>query len=187
MIRPLTAALLLAGALGAAPAAQAQEQTTADGEKYNMVIVYGDQPCEASADPAVITVCARVGDQYRIPEPLRGVDSPKSDSWTNKVTAYETVGAFGTLSCSPVGAGGSLGCTQKLIDQAYAERKNGSNVKFGELIAAEREKRLSTIDTDAADHQKRVEEAEKVYLEQQKKQQAAQDAAEGSAPATPQP
>ncbi|MFD2580094.1 hypothetical protein ACFSTD_19095 [Novosphingobium colocasiae] len=87
-----------------------------------------------------------------------------------------------------MGAGGSLGCTQKLIDQAYAERKNGSNVKFGELIAAEREKRLSTIDTDAADHQKRVEEAEKVYLEQQKKkQQAAQDAAEGSAPATPQP
>lgn len=190
MTRPLIAALLLAGALGAMPAAHAQDQgqqTGANGEKYNMVIVYGDQPCEASSDPAVITVCARVGDQYRIPEPLRGVDSPKSDSWTNKVTAYETVGAFGTLSCSPVGAGGSLGCTQQLIDKAYAERKNGSDIKFGQLIAAEREKRLSTIDADAADQQKRVEAAEKAYMDQQKRQQAAQDAAETTTAPAPKP
>lgn len=162
--------------LAATPAAA---QDDSEGEKVNQLIVFGDDPCPASSS-GEITVCARKPEQerYRIPEPLRGIDSPKSDAWTNKVEAYETVGAFGTMSCSPVGAGGSLGCTQQLIDRAYAEKKNGSDVKFGELIAAERAKRLSTIDTNAADEQARVEEAEKAYFAQQKRQQAETDAAE---------
>ncbi|SFG23818.1 hypothetical protein SAMN05518801_111114 [Novosphingobium sp. CF614] len=190
--RPTAAALvasglLLAGlALTAMPAAAQDEAGSPDGEKVNQLIVYGEDPCPASAE-GEITVCARKPEEerYRIPAPLRGIDSPKADAWTNKVQAYETVGAFGTLSCSPVGAGGSLGCTQQLIDRAYAEKKNGSDVKFSELIAAERQKRLSAIDTDAAAQQQRVEEAEKAYFEQQKRQQAEQDAAEdASAKAT---
>lgn len=180
MIRLLTAtatAVLLS--LAAAPAFA---QDDAGGEKVNQLIVYGDDPCPASSG-GDITVCARKpeAERYRIPEPLRGIDSPKSDAWTNKVEAYETVGAFGTLSCSPVGAGGSLGCTQNLIDRAYAEKKNGSDVKFGELIAAERARRLAGIDDTAAAEQARVEEAETAYFEQQKRQQAEQDAAEDAA------
>lgn len=169
---------LMAGALPAA----AQDQAAAPGgEKVNQLIVYGDDPCPASSDNE-ITVCARKaeGERYRIPEPLRGIDSPTSQAWTNKVQAYETVGAFGNLSCSPVGPGGASGCTQQLIDRAYSERANGSEVRFGELIAAEREKRLSTIDADAAAQQKRVEEAENAYFEQQKRQAAATDAADGT-------
>ncbi|HKT85815.1 MAG TPA: hypothetical protein VJQ77_07005 [Novosphingobium sp.] len=180
MARLLTAAAALAAlssglALAAAPAA-AQDQ---GGEKVNQVIVYGDDPCPASSEEE-ITVCARKpeSERYRIPEPLRGIDTPKSEAWSNRVEAYETVGAFGTLSCSPVGPGGSLGCTQQLIDRAAAEKKGGTDVKFGELIAAEREKRLSSIDKEAAEQQRRVEAAEKAYLEQQNRQQAEQDAAE---------
>ena len=163
--------------LGALPAS-AQE---AD-EKVNQLIIYGDDPCPVSSNHE-ITVCARKAEaeRYRIPEPLRGIDSPKSDAWTNKVQAYETVGAFGNMSCSPVGPGGASGCTQKLIDKAYAEKANGTDVKFGELIAAERQKRLSTIDATAADEQKRVEEAEKAYFEQQRRQQAQADAAADAA------
>lgn len=181
MSRLLTVAALatLGLTLAAAPAAAKDEPNSPDGDKVNQLIVYGDDPCPASSE-GEITVCARKPEEerYRIPAPLRGIDSPKSEAWTNKVQAYETVGAFGTLSCSPVGAGGSLGCTQKLIDQAYAEKKNGSDVKFSELIAAERAKRLSAIDEQAAAQQKRVDEAEKVYFDQQKRQQAEQDAAE---------
>lgn len=181
MLRLLTVAALatLGLTLAAAPAAAKDEPNSPDGDKVNQLIVYGDDPCPASSE-GEITVCARKPEEerYRIPAPLRGIDSPKSEAWTNKVQAYETVGAFGTLSCSPVGAGGSLGCTQKLIDQAYAEKKNGSDVKFSELIAAERAKRLSAIDEQAAAQQKRVDEAEKVYFDQQKRQQAEQDAAE---------
>jgi hypothetical protein len=180
MARLLTAAAALAALssglmLAAAPAA-AQDDS---GEKVNQVIVYGEDPCPKS-EGNEITVCARKpeSERYRIPEPLRGIDSPKSEAWTNRVQAYETVGAFGTLSCSPVGPGGSLGCTQQLIDRAYAEKANGSDVKFSELIAAEREKRLSTIDEDAAAQQKRVEAAEKAYMEQQKRQQAENAGAE---------
>ncbi|WP_395329810.1 hypothetical protein WBP06_16155 [Novosphingobium sp. BL-8H] len=172
---------------GAQNGAQAQPADSS-GEKVNQLIIYGDDPCPKSGDNE-ITVCARKAEseRYRIPEPLRGIDSPTSQAWTNKVQAYETVGAFGNMSCSPIGPGGASGCTQKLIDRAYSERANGSEVRFGELIAAEREKRLSTIDADAAAQQKRVEQAEQAYFEQQKRQAADADAAEGTAGKTDAP
>lgn len=186
MSRFLTAAaaVTLGLTMAAAPVFAQDEQdqdgiVAPDGERVNQLIVYGDDPCPASTDNE-ITVCARKpeSERYRIPKPLRGVDSPQARAWTDRVEAYETVGSFGTLSCSPVGAGGSLGCTQDLIDKAYAEKANGTDVKFSELIAEEREKRLSTIDADAAAQQKRVEEAEKAYFAQDKKQQAEDAAAE---------
>ncbi|QGN54934.1 hypothetical protein [Novosphingobium sp. Gsoil 351] len=137
----------------------------ADGEKVNQLIVYGDDPCpQSSADQ--ITVCARKGEseRYRIPEPLRGDPlSPKNEAWTDRVQAYETVGAQGISSCSPVGSGGATGCMAKLIDTAYAEKRQGSDTRFGALIEAERAKRLSTIDADAAATQARVEQLEKEY------------------------
>ncbi|TCU59410.1 hypothetical protein EDF58_10291 [Novosphingobium sp. PhB57] len=201
MTRLLTTAAALAtfGAacgltMGAMPAlAQAPQVATDDlgsgDEKVNQLIVYGEDPCPASSGNE-ITVCARKAEaeRFRIPEPLRGIDRPQSEAWSNKVQAYETVGAFGNMSCSPVGAGGASGCTQKLINQAYSERKNGSEVQFSKLIEAEREKRLSTIDEDAAAQQKRVEEAEKAYFDQQRRQQADADAkADATDVALPQP
>ncbi|MGF7154087.1 hypothetical protein [Novosphingobium gossypii] len=155
-------------------------------EKVNQLIIYGDDKCPESAS-GEITVCARKPEEerYRIPEPLRGLDQPQSEAWANKVQAYETVGRFGTQSCSPAGSGGWLGCTQQLINNAYAEKANGSEVRFSELIQAEREKRLSTIDADAAAEQKRVEEAENAYFEQRKRQAAEQDAAQGTAAPAP--
>jgi hypothetical protein len=171
----------IAGSLFLALPAPVAAQDT--GEKVNQLIVYGDDPCPQSAGDE-ITVCARKGEseRYRIPEPLRGSTSPQNDAWNNKVLAYETVGATGTMSCSPVGAGGSLGCTQKMIDAAYAEKREGTDVKFGQLIAAERAKRLATIDTEAADTQKRVEELEKQYEDRRRAEEAA---ASSPAPQSP--
>lgn len=174
------AAAALGLTLAAMPAsAQDDDAKSQDGDKINQLIIYGNDPCPKSVGNE-ITVCARKPEEerYRIPKPLRGIDSPQAEPWTNKVQAYETVGAFGTLSCSPVGAGGSLGCTQRLIDQAYAEKKNGSDVKFSELIQAEREKRLSTIDAKADAEQQRVDTAEKEYFAEQKKREAEQAATE---------
>ena len=186
MPRTLTAAVSLCAmalglSLGAVPAAAQDDNASAGGDRVNQLIVYGDDPCpQSTADE--ITVCARKdeSERYRIPEPLRGSDSPANTAWTNKVEAYETVGSFGTLSCSPAGAGGWLGCTQHLIDAAYAEKKESSEVKFSELIQKEREKRLSTIDADAAAQQARVEEAEQAYFDQQKRKAAEQDKTETS-------
>jgi hypothetical protein len=162
MLRTLTVASALAIAAFAVPAYAQDDAGGSD--KVNQVIVYGDDPCPASTGDE-ITVCARKpeGERYRIPEPLRGIDRPTSEAWSNKVSAYETVGRFGTDSCSPVGAGGFTGCNQQLLQKARAEKKNGTDIKFGELIQKEREKRLSTIDATAAEEQVSVESEERAY------------------------
>lgn len=162
------------------PAAPAMAQSP--DEKVNLVIVYGQDECpQGKADE--ITVCARKEERerYRIPEPLRGSQSPSNDAWNNKVLAYETVGRTGTQSCSPVGAGGALGCTQQLINRAYAEKGQDPSIRFGELIQAEREKRLSTLDAEAAETQTRVEEAEREYDARKRRE------AEAAVPAPAQP
>lgn len=170
-MRQLIAIALLPLAFALPQAAQAQEA----GEKVNQLIVYGEDPCPPSKD-GEITVCARKNEseRFRIPAPLResGSDLQKNEAWNNKVIAYETVGAFGTRSCSPVGPGGSLGCTNKLIDNAFAEKRESSDVRFSDLIQAEREKRLATIDQEAAATQSRVEQAEREYEARQRAQQA---------------
>lgn len=162
------AALVSSLWLAATPAAAQSED-----EKVNMVIVYGEDECPQSR-PDEITVCARKeeAERYRIPEPLRTTPSPQNEAWNNKVLAYEVVGQTGTMSCSPVGPGGITGCTQKLIERAYAEKEGDPAIRFGELIAAERERRLSTIDAEAAETQARVEQAEREY-EARKREEAA--------------
>ena len=173
----LAAAALVSGGLAFAVPASAQ----GDGERVNQLIVYGDDPCPPSTDDQ-ITVCARKdeSERYRIPEPLRKSDSPENDAWNNRVLAYETVGKNGTLSCSPVGAGGWTGCVDQMIQTAYAEKESDSSVRFSELIAEERAKRLSTIDEEAKETQERVEEAEQEYEQRQKAEAQAQaDAGSG--------
>ena len=166
------------------PAASAQEASAStQGEKVNQLIVYGDDPCPASQGDE-ITVCARKAEseRFRIPAPLReSGDLQKNEAWNNKVLAYETVGNAGTQSCSPVGAGGWTGCANKLIANAYAEKRESSDVRFSELIQAEREKRLSTIDKEASATQGRVEEAERQYEARQRAQSG--DATGHSSPA----
>lgn len=149
-------------ALAAATPAHAQEEP---GEKVNQLIVFGDDACPPSTDTQ-ITVCARKAEseRFRIPAPLR--DNPNASvnqSWTERVKAYETVGASGIASCSPVGSGGASGCVGKLIRAAYAERKQSSDVQFGRLIDEARQKRLQSVDKDAAEEQARVEVLEKQY------------------------
>ena len=162
MMIALSAVLFGAGLAGAP--AQAQD---GDGESINQLIIYGDDPCPASTTDQ-ITVCARKdeSERYRIPEILRQSQDPANDAWNNRVLAYETVLDSGTLSCSPTGGGGWFGCTQDMIRQAYAEKKTDATVRFSELIAEERARRLATIDAEAAEQQARVEEAERAYLEQ---------------------
>jgi hypothetical protein len=154
MRRLLIAALLL---FTAAPAL-AQD---APEPKVNQLIVYGNDECPVSGDDT-ITVCARKAEaeRFRIPQILRKSSSPQNEAWNNKVLAYERVGKTGTMSCSPVGAGGWTGCSGQLINAAYAEKQSDESIRFGQLIADERAKRLSTIDKDAAKTQTDVEKLE---------------------------
>lgn len=167
IFRPLPAFAALA-AIAVSSAAAAQEEA---GEKVNMIIVFGDDACPKPED-GEITVCARKAEneRYRIPEDLRISDSPQNTAWTERVESYEMVGAFGTMSCDPAGAGGFTGCTQQMIKAAYKDRAEGSAVRFSQLIEAARAERLSTIDVDAAAQQERVEQIEREYLERLKRE-----------------
>jgi hypothetical protein len=163
MKRYPSAAVLIAATLLAAPLPAAAQDGAR--EKINQLIVYGDDPCPASNDGS-ITVCARKdeGERFRIPAPLReNPNAAVNQGWTNRVKAYETAGAFGVNSCSPVGAGGATGCMAQLINSAYAEKKQSGDVQFGKLIEAERAKRNESIDSDMASEQARVEVLEKEY------------------------
>ena len=152
------------------------------GDRVNTVIVYGDDECqESSADELVICVRMNEEERYRIPEALRQSDSPANQAWSNRVQSFEAIGDFGPLSCSPVGAGGELGCLSQIIEAAYAERRGGPSVRAAELIAQAREERLSTIDAEAAATQARVEELERQYLERIQKE----DAGEVAPPSAP--
>ena len=186
-MRPLTFALCLSALAPLLAAIPAQAQAAAEEPKVNLVIVYGEDSCPEST-PDTITVCARKneGERYRIPEPLRESVSPQNESWTNRVQAYETVNASGTMSCSPVGAGGWTGCSGKLIDNAYAEKRSDPGIRAGELIAAERAKRLSTIDAEAAETQADVEQQEEQILARRKlDQQASGQAPQADSPPPP--
>jgi hypothetical protein len=165
--------LLSLAALAASPAAGQDSAAPGPAEpKINQLIVYGDDQCPESKGDE-ITVCARLeeSERYRIPESLRQLHGPQNEAWTNKVRSFETVGAFGPLSCTPAGAGGELGCTAKMIEAAYAEKREiaATNVHMAELVAQARQQRLSTLDADAAATQARVEalEAERARLEAQ--------------------
>ena len=165
-------------ALIPAPAA-AQDEA---GDKVQVLDVYGDDPCPQSSAEEIV-VCRRLDEEerYRIPESLRGSSSPANESWASKVQAYEAVGDFGPLSCSPVGAGGELGCTAQMIAAAYEEKRTAPGVRAAELIAEARGERLATIDAEAAETQARVEELERQYMERVQRE----DSGEVAPPSAP--
>lgn len=162
--------------------AQDAPATQPGDEKINQLIVYGDDKCPESAGDEIV-VCARMdeADRYRIPSNLRGdPNDPRNQAMSERIKAYEYVGASGTMSCSPSGAGGFTGCGLKEIDRAYAEKAQDPGITFGRLIAAERAKRLAGIDAEAAEVDKRVEEFEKGRAEREAKLQAELDAKEAA-------
>lgn len=164
----LSAASAIAMALSATPAAAQDE----GGDRVNQIIVYGDDPCPMSTEEE-ITVCARLDEteRYRVPPTLRNSNSRENEAWNERFQSLEVVGAFGPLTCTPVGSGAAHGCTMQMIEEAYAERAAGRDVRMSELVNAARAERLSTIDTDAAMTQERVEELERLELERRRQAQ----------------
>ena len=170
-------------ALAIASPAAAQDQA---GDRVNMVIAYDESECPTPTIEGEIVVCQIVveAERYRIPSNLRQSDSPENRTLNQRFEEIRYIGEFGTMSCSPAGAGGFTGCTQKLIDEAYAERSESENVRFSQLIEQARQERLSTIDEDAAAEQERVEQIEREYLERLERERDAPLPGEQELPAT---
>ncbi|MDX3909093.1 MAG: hypothetical protein QHC67_04665 [Sphingobium sp.] len=148
----------------AATPAMAQDRSAAQSsnEKVNLVIVYGDDPCPKTAGDELV-VCGRKEEKerYRIPEPLRGdPNAPANQAWGEQYKSLEYVGRSGIDSCSPSGIGGFTGCFNQLARMAKAERQQANNASWADLVAAERAKRLSTIDADSEAIEARVKAEE---------------------------
>lgn len=155
--------LFVAGPALAQSELQPEEPVSDD---VQIAYVYGEDAAPECPE-GNICVFARLpeNERFRIPPTLRTSDSIRNTAWAKRVEQLELVGNFGTYSCSPAGAGGALGCTQQMIDAAFADKREGAGVRFSQLIQAAREERMSTIDVDAAIEQKRVEQIEREYLE----------------------
>jgi len=170
----LSVAALSGAGLLAVPA-QAQDKP---GDRVNQLVIYGDDPCPQSTDDEIV-VCARKdeNERYRIPETLRSGDlgDAKNQAWSERVKSYEYVGKSGTNSCSPTGAGGFTGCTQALLQQAYAEKGIDDTVNWGQLIEEERQKRLARIDAEADAVEARVLEIEANRAAREEAAEAARD------------
>lgn len=156
-----------------------QEIAFPEDVRVKLVDRFGDDACpESTEDEIVVCSIYNEGDRYRIPQILRNdPNDPANQSWTERAVSIRTLGASGINSCSPSGAGGFAGCTQSLIDAAYAERQNAPNVEAGRLIAEERQKRLELIDAEAEDVERRVLEIEKARAEKEAAEIAAAQAA----------
>lgn len=173
-------------ALAAAPAA-AQDQA---GDRVNMVIAYSEDECPEQTAENEIVVCQIVveAERYRIPSNLRQSSTPGNQTQAQQFEKVRYIGEFGAFSCSPAGAGGFTGCTQKFIDAAYAEKDAAEGIRFAQLIEQARQERLSTIDGDAAAEQDRVEQIEREYLERlERERDAALPGEEGGAQELPDP
>lgn len=115
--RLAVAALLfgLAGAVDAQPTPSRESQVT----------VYGDDPCPQSSEDEIV-VCARrpEDERYRIPAPLRRSSRRAESSWTSHAEELEEVQRDTRPdSCSVVGSWGQSGCTQQMLRQWRAERR----------------------------------------------------------------
>ena len=184
----LAASAIAAATFMAASPAAAQDEA---GDKVNQVIIYGDDPCqESTEDEIVVCVVLDEEERYRIPKGLRSDPNDRSEqAWTERVKEFRYVGATGTESCSPVGAGGFTGCTNKFIQQAYEEREASPEMRFGQLIEEARAERLSKIDEEAAAVQARrdaidaqLDERERKLAEEEEAQAEAAVEAEGELP-----
>ena len=172
VIGPIVASgigLAFASLLAASPLAAQSEA----GDKVRIAIVYGDDAAPTpNGDEIIVVARMPEAERFRIPENLRYSDNPANDAWINRVAKLEFVGSSGTLSCSATGVGGSTGCTQEMIRNAYADKKAAPSVRFGALIAAARAERLSTIDASATEEQARVEAIEKEYMDRLEQERA---------------
>jgi hypothetical protein len=162
-MRTVTTALVCAILSAGAPAFAQPGPAPAPGEeRVNQLILYGDDACPPSTEEEII-VCARLPEEerFRIPNGMRDrPNDPRNRSWGDRAIELSYVGRSGIGSCSPVGAGGFVGCQTQLINEARAERRARSTISWGRLIDEARRERLGRIDREAEEIERSQSEDE---------------------------
>ncbi|MCD2323649.1 hypothetical protein LQ953_06420 [Sphingomonas sp. IC-56] len=101
-------------------AAQAQNAA-----QNGVLVIYGEDKCPTNSNGEEVVICRRLdeSERFRIPKTLREQPGPpqQTESWAVRSQGALEEGAFGTGSCSTVGAGGGTGCFVRQARQAKAE------------------------------------------------------------------
>jgi hypothetical protein len=95
-------------------------------ERISFLVAFGEEKCREPVGDEIV-VCATVpeNERYRIPVALRKKETVITDrSWSS---AVDTLDSFARdlrpNSCSVNGSGGFTGCTQKMLQTWFAERR----------------------------------------------------------------
>lgn len=100
----------------------AQAQNAA---QNGVLVIYGEDKCPTNSNGEEVVICRRLdeSERFRIPKTLREQPGPpqQTESWAVRSQGALEEGAFGTGSCSTVGAGGGTGCFVRQARQAKAE------------------------------------------------------------------
>lgn len=81
-----------------------------------VLVLYGNERCPTDSDGNEIVVCTRqdAAEQFRIPKDLRNFKiTPQNESWALRAQGTLDTGGSGIGSCSTVGPGGSIGCSNQ--------------------------------------------------------------------------
>ncbi|WP_082457087.1 hypothetical protein [Sphingomonas sp. Leaf23] len=98
-------------------------------QRVRNATVYGKDACPKPASDDEIVVCARLdeGERYRIPKRFRAPPDRSSAgaSWAVRAdSAMEEARVGRPNSCSVVGTGGQTGCTQAMLRNWFAWRRD---------------------------------------------------------------
>jgi hypothetical protein len=96
-------------------------------ERISFLVAFGDEKCrEPEGDEIVVCATVPENERYRIPLALRKKERVVTDrSWSSAVETLDSFAAdLRPNSCSVNGTGGFTGCTQKMLQQWFAERRS---------------------------------------------------------------
>ncbi|HEX7695232.1 MAG TPA: hypothetical protein VF409_12125 [Sphingomonas sp.] len=92
-----------------------------------VLVLYGNERCPTDKDGNEIVVCTRrdASEQFRVPKELREFKvTPENQSWALRAQGTLDTGASGIGSCSAIGPGGSLGCSQQQFKESKQFNKD---------------------------------------------------------------
>ena len=92
-----------------------------------VLVLYGNEQCPTDRDGAEIVVCTRrdAAEQFRVPKELRNFKiTPENQSWALRAQGTLDTGGSGIGSCSAIGPGGSIGCSQQQFKETKQFNKD---------------------------------------------------------------
>jgi len=109
------------------PKPTAPGQVSRNAPVNGVLVLYGNEQCPTDRDGNEIVVCTRrdAAEQFRVPKELRNFKvTPENQSWALRAQGTLDTGASGIGSCSAIGPGGSLGCSQRQFKETKQFNKD---------------------------------------------------------------